>query len=249
MKPINLVEQYLSDLRLHGLKENLSPRIKEAQSENLPYEDFLNLCLFDETQWRKNTRIQRLLKTAAFRSPVSLEGLDMTSPRGLDKKMIHELASNRFIDSSSNILIMGPTGVGKTFLACAIGNAACRAGKSTLFFRMNTLTEKLLLSRAQNTYLHLLKKLSAVELLILDDFGIKPFSPQQFQDFYDVLDERTENKSTILTSQLPVENWSEVIPDPVVCEAITDRIVPRAILITMKGDSYRKKKAKTIDSN
>jgi DNA replication protein DnaC len=249
MKPINLVEQYLTDLRLHGLQEGLSPRLKEAQSAELPYEDFLNLCLFDETQFRKNARIERLLRAAAFRAHVSLEGLDTTTSRGLDKKMIHELASTRFIDNGSNLLIMGPTGVGKTFLACAIGNAACRAGRSTLFFRMNNLAEKLLLSRAQNNYLLLLKKLAAVELLILDDFGIKPFTPQQFQDLYDVLDERTENKSTILTTQLPVENWSEVIADPVVCEAITDRIVPRAILLTMKGDSFRKKNMKTIDSN
>ena len=244
MKALNLVEQYLVDLKLSGLREGLSVRLKEARQEQLSYEDFLNCCLYDETQHRKNSRIGRLLKNAGLRCQGSLEGLDLVTSRGLDKKLIHELESCRFIQDGLNVLIMGPTGVGKTHLAAALGNTACRKGKTTFSYRMNALAEKLLLARAGGTYLNLVKKLASADLLILDDFGIKPLSPQQFQDLYDVLDERTENKSTVITSQLPVENWSEVISDPVVCEAITDRIVPRAIKIVMKGDSYRKKKGR-----
>lgn len=244
MKPINLVEQYLSELNLGGIREGLANRLREARQEDLGYEDFLNLCLHDETQYRKNARIARLFRNSGLRSGASLEGLDMATPRALDKKLLNELESGRFIDNGLNVLIMGPTGVGKSYLATALGNAACRRGKTTFFYRMNALSEKLLLARAGGTYLNLIKRLAAADLIILDDFGIKPLAPQQFQDLYDLLDERTENKACVITSQLPVQNWPEVISDAVVCEAITDRIVPRSIKIVMKGDSYRKKKAR-----
>ena len=248
-KPLNLVDQYLMELRLHGVREALTRRLKQAKDEDLGFEDFLNLCLHDESSFRKNARIDRLLRTATLRTQACLENLDLQTPRGLDRKLIQDLSQSRFIEHGQNVLILGPTGVGKSHLATALGRSACRNGKTTLFYRLNTLTEKLLLVRAQGTYLNLLKKLASVDLLILDDFGIKPLSPQQFQDLYDVLEERTETKATILTTQLPIENWPEVIADPVVCEAITDRIVPKAIKIIMKGDSYRKKKEKIIDPN
>lgn len=244
MKPLNLVDQYLVELRLPGIREGLGARLKEARQEQLSYEDFLNLCLYDEDQYRKNSRIKRLLSNAGLRMAASMEALDMVTPRGLDKKLMAELASCRFIQEGNNVLIMGPTGIGKSYLAAALGNAACRNGKTTLSYRMNSLTEKLLLARAGGTYLNLIKKLASADLIILDDFGIKPLTPQQFQDLYDILDERTDQKSCIITSQLPPQNWSEAIADPVICEAITDRIVPRAIKIVMKGDSYRKKKGR-----
>ncbi len=171
-----------------------------------------------------------------------MEGIDFTTSRGLDKKQIAGLASGRFIRDGMNIVILGPTGVGKSYLASAIGNASCRNGVTTLFFRMNALIEQMMLARAKGTYLHIVRKLAACELLILDDFGIKPLSAQQFQDLYDVLDERGEGKPTIITSQLPAANWNEVIADPVTCEAVTDRIVSRAIVIQMRGESYRRKK-------
>ena len=140
-----------------------------------------------------------------------------------------------------NILIDGPTGVGKSYLASAIGQTACRHGHTAIFLRMNTLIEQTMLARVKGSYLTLLKKLASCELLILDDFGIKPLAPQQYQDLYDILDERSEGKSTIVTTQLPPENWGEVIGDPITCEAVTDRLVSRATSIHMKGDSYRKR--------
>jgi DNA replication protein DnaC len=247
-KPMNLVDQYLVELRLHGVRETLLTRSEQAKSENLTHGDFLNLVLHDEAQWRRNTRIQRLLKMASFRSHAACEALDMSTPRGLDKRQIQDLATTRFIDDGVNVVIMGPTGVGKTHLATAIGNSACRNGRSTLFYRMNNLIEKLAMARAQNTYLHLLRKLAGCDLLILDDLGIKPLTPPQFQDLYDILDERGDGKATVVTTQVPTENWSEIIADPIVCEAITDRIVTRSIKLIMKGDSYRKK-AKSVDQN
>jgi DNA replication protein DnaC len=232
----------LLELKLHGIREVLENRLSQARNKGLGYEEFLSMLLQDEAEYRRNTRVKRLLKRAAFRQPASLEEFDFTVPRGLDKKVLQDLGGGSFILEGINILILGPTGVGKSYLSSAIGNAACRSGHSTLFYRMNALIEQMLLARAKGTYLNLLRRLSLCDLLVLDDFGIKPLNPQQFQDLYDVLDERGEDKSTIVTSQVPVENWNEVITDPVTCEAVTDRLASRAIRLQMKGDSYRKRR-------
>lgn len=234
------------ELSLKGVRENLSRRLKEALDNNLDYEGFMNLILFDEVQYRQNVRRARLLKAAGFRTQASLEGLTYEKVRNFDKKQIQEIAKMRFIDDGTNILIFGATGVGKTYLATAIGNHVCRCGRSVMFVRMNLLLEKLALARAEGTYLNLLKRVSVTDLLIVDDFGIKPLTEQQFQDFYDVLGERESGKSTIITTQLPAENWSEVIQDPLVCEAISDRLTAQAIKLTVKGPSKRGERKKSL---
>lgn len=249
--PLNLTEQYLTELSFRGIRESLGQRIKEALDGDLSYEDFLNLILFDELQFKKNLRRQRLLKAAGFRSQASLEGITYDRVRNFDKKQIAEIAQMRFLDDGINIIIFGATGVGKTYLATAIGNHVCRAGRSTIFLKMNFLLEKMSLARAEGTYLNLLKKFHSADLLIVDDFGIKALTEQQYQDFYDVLGERESGKSTIVTTQLPSENWNEVIPDPLVCEAISDRLTAQAIKFTVKGPSKRSeaKKRLTTESN
>ena len=249
---LNLTEQYLMELHLKGVRESLSLRVKESLDSDLSYEDFLNLILFDEAQYRRNLRRQRLVKSAGFRSHASFEGIDYDKTRNFDKKLIQELSNMRFLDEGLNIMIYGATGVGKTYLATAIGNHLCRNGKTTIFVKMNLLFEKIAMARAQGTYLNYLKKIRAADLLIVDDFGLKPLSEQQFQDFYDVLDERDNGKSTIITTQLPSENWDEVIKDPLVCEAISDRLTSKAIKILVKGPSKRKdglKELTVIDSS
>ena len=218
MKMEQSTETLLMDLKLQGMRGSLSQRLKQSAEADLGYEDFLSLLLQDELDYRRNARIQRLLKAATLRQAASLESLDLPTQRGLDKKQLADLGGGRFIREGLNILILGPTGVSKTFLASAVGNAACRAGHSTLFCRMNTLIEQTILARAKGTYLNLIRRLTTPDLLILDDFGIKPLLPQHYQDLYDILDERGEGKSTIVTSQLPVANWSEVIDDPVSCK-------------------------------
>ena len=243
---LNLTEQYLTELSFRGIQESLSRRVKEALDADLGYDDFLNLILFDEVQYRKNLRRLRLLKAAGFRSQASLEGITYEKVRNFDKKLVQDLAQLRFLDDGINILIFGATGVGKTHLATALGNHACRNGRSTLFMKMNLLIEKIALVRVEGTYLNFLKRIQAADLLIIDDFGIKPLTEQQFQDFYDILGERENGKSTIITTQLPSENWNEVIKDPLVCEAISDRLTAQAIKILVKGPSKRREEKKKL---
>ena len=181
---------------------------------------------------------------ANFPISASIENLDFTTDRKLRKSLIRELASASFVPQGQNILIAGPTGVGKTHLACALGQAACGQGFSALFFFLNRLLEKIAMARAQGRYLSLLRKLTSVDVVILDDLGLRALTAVQLQDIYDLVDGRVESLSTIVTTQLPVENWQEILPDPVLCEAITDRIVQKAIMIEMQGDSYRKKRFK-----
>jgi DNA replication protein DnaC len=249
MHALNQTEQYLSSLSLKGIRESLSRRMKEALDQDLSYEDFLNTILFDEVQARQNARRQRLLKAAGFRTQASLEGLTFEKVRNLDKKQVNQIATLHFLNEGTNILIFGATGVGKTYLATAIGNHICRSGKSVLFWKMNVLLERLALARAEGAYLNLLKKISAADLIIVDDFGIKALSDQQYQDFYDVLGERESGKSTILTTQLPAENWNEVIQDPLVCEAVSDRLTAQAIKLNLKGPSKRGENRKQLTAN
>lgn len=243
MTAIEATSNQLIELRLGGMRETYATRLRQARENDLTYEDFFSLIIQDEVDYRKSARIKRLLKRAAFRQSASLEEFDHRSDRGLEKRLLKDLATNRYINDGINILILGPTGAGKTYLASALGNSACRNGYSTQFYRMNALIEQLTLARAKGMYLNLLKRLASCDLLILDDFGIKPLNPQQYQDFYDVIDERGEEKTTIITSQVPVENWAEIIPDPVTCEAVSDRLSSIATKLIMSGVSYRSKKS------
>lgn len=238
---IQQTQQLLYDLKLGGISELIDQRLKESQANELGYEAFLNLILEDERRHRHNLKIKRLLKRSSIRQQASLEGFETKPSRGIDKRMLNDLGTLRFLNSGENILISGPTGVGKSYLSSAIGRHACRQGRLVHFYRMNMLIEKFSLERAKANYLNFIKRVVSADILILDDFGIKPLDPGQFQDLYDVIDERGEEKSLVITTQIPPENWSEIIDDPVTCEAITDRIMSRCMHIKMRGESYRKK--------
>lgn len=238
---ITKTQELIAELRLHGMGELLDQRLKEADSGELGYEEFLNLGLEDEKRYRHNQRIKRLLQRADLRQQASLESFELQPPRGVDKRLLSDLGTLRFLTNGENLLISGPTGVGKSYLSSAIGHHACRQGRTVMFYRMNMLIEKFSLERAKATYLNFIKRLVTADILILDDFGIKPLEPQQYQSLYDVIDERGEDRSMIMTTQVPPENWNEIIDDPVACEAITDRLTSRCNHIKMKGKSFRKK--------
>ena len=244
---IKQTEELLSTLKMKGVQESLGQRLKEAEEQELGYEDFLNVVFEDEKLFRENDRIKRLIKRATLQQKGSLEAFETKPSRGVDKKTLNDLSLMRFVKAGQNIVISGPTGVGKSYLACALGNNACRSGVSVQYFRINTLIEKFALERAKGNYLNFIKRISSASILILDDFGIKPLEPNQYQDLYDVIDEHGSDRSLIITTQLPVENWIEVIDDPVTCEAVTDRITANAIKLKMSGASFRQRKQVQVD--
>lgn len=244
---VKQTEELLVNLKMRGALESVANRLKEAEETELGYENFLNVLLEDEKLHRENGRIVRLIKKAALQQMVSLEAFETKPSRGVDKKTLNDLSSMRFINSGQNIVISGPTGVGKSYLACALGNSACRSGISVQYFRLNSLIEKFALERAKGTYLNFVKRVSSASVLVLDDFGIKPLESHQYQDLYDVIDEHGCEKSIIITTQLPVKNWNEVIEDPVICEAITDRVTSNAVHLKMSGASFRQRKKVQVD--
>lgn len=241
---IEQTRETMHKLRFMGMLETLDLRIHEAKSAGWSYSDFIGALMTDEKLYRDDKATKRRIRIAKFRTDACLEKLDFTAKRSLTKTFVSELQHLKFLSDPRNVLIIGPTGVGKTFLATAMGNHACREGFKVIFMGMNMFIEETTLTRATGTFLKLRDRLIKTDLLILDDLGIKPLPPAVIQDLYDILEERYQSKATMITSQLPLENWKEVIDDTVALEAIMDRLIHGAIKLEMKGDSYRKKRGK-----
>ncbi len=237
----------LSKLKFHGMLATLDLRLTEATSHGWGHTEFLSVITQDEKTYRDNQATSRRIKAARFRTEASFEYFDLTAKRNVGKTQIQDLMELRFLREPRNVLILGPTGVGKTFLATAIGNHACRVGFNCIFIGVNVLIERITLARADGTFLKYRDRLVKADALILDDLGIKTLPAETVQDLYDILEERYQNKSTLITSQLPLANWKEVIEDAVALEAILDRLIHGAAKIELNGESYRKKRALKID--
>lgn len=233
----------MSQMKLWGMLKSLDLRLEEAISQGWGAGDFLSAMVTDEKNYRDVAAIQRRLRIATFRTQASFEQLDYTAKRSLTKSLVKDLMKLTFIKASPrNILILGPTGVGKTFLATAIGNHACRHGHSVIFMGLSVLCEKLLIARTDATYLRLRDRLIKVDLLIIDDIGLKKLPPEIVQDIHDILEER-QSKPTLITTQLPLKNWNEIIEDPLALDTVVDKLKHGSLHITMDGESYRKKKS------
>jgi DNA replication protein DnaC len=235
-------KQILAALKCYGMLESLDSRLNEATSHGWGHSEFISALASDEKSYRESIKIKRRLKAANFRVDACFERLDLTAKRNLSKSQTKDLMELRFVKEPRNILLFGPTGVGKTYLASALGNQACRRGYTCQFIGVNLLMERLILSRADGSFLRFREKLAKVDLLILDDLGIKRLTPDAIQDLYDIMEERYQAKSTVITSQLPIANWKEVIEDPVALEAIVDRLIHGAIVLDLSGESYRKRR-------
>lgn len=234
----------LARLKFHGMLATLDLRLTEATSHGWGHSEFLGALITDEKTYRDNQATSRRIRGAHFRTEASFEQFDLTAKRNVGKTIVQDLMELRFLREPRNVLILGPTGVGKTFLATAIGNHACRVGFSCLFVGVNVLVERITLARADGTFLKYRDRLVKADVLILDDLGIRTLPPETIQDLYDILEERYQTRSTIITSQLPLANWKEVIDDAVALEAILDRLIHGAVKIELSGESYRKKRAK-----
>jgi len=184
--------------------------------------------------------MKRLLSNAKLKIYACVEDIDYRTPRGLDKSLILKLASCDWIRNAHNVIITGPTGVGKTYLACALGNRACRMGYPALYIRIHKLLQDLAIAKADGTYQNIMKKMLRAKVLILDDLGLTPMSVQERRDLLEVIEDRHGLTSTIVAAQLPIENWHENIRDPTIADAILDRLVHNAYKIKLIGESMRK---------
>lgn len=241
---IEQTKQIITDLKCFGMLNHLDERLAEATSHGWGHSEFLSAVLSDEKLHRDTHRTARRIRAAHFRTDASFERLDLTAKRTLTKTQVQDLKELKFITEPRNVLMIGNTGTGKTFLATAIGNYACRQGFNCLFFGMNFWIEKLLLHRSDGSFLQFRERLIRTDLLILDDLGIKTLPPSAVQDLYDILEERYHSKSTMITTQLPLENWKEVIEDKVALDAILDRLIHGSIKLEIEGDTMRKTRGK-----
>lgn len=237
------LETSLGDLRLLGMKEALEYRVAEAMKSNLGYRDFINLLLEDEQLYRANRRSESLRKKAAFKDKVLLTQFDADPKRGVSKLMIKELQTLSFLRTFENIIFVGGTGVGKSFLAQAIGHTSCLSGNETRFIPVNYLFEQYKAAEKAGQVLLFLKKLSHSEILILDDFGLRKYTHEEATLLYQIIEDRYQKGSTIITSQIKPQGWKDLFDDEVMAEAIIDRLSSNAHLIELKSGSYRKNHA------
>ncbi len=233
----------LTTMRFSGMAAALEEQMKMDDLQDIGFEERLGLLLDHEQAVRDTRRLKTRLSKAKLRQNASIEDIDFRHPRGLDKSLVLRLADCQWIKSHNNLIITGPTGVGKSFLACAFAQKACREGFNTLYLRLTKLFENLSLAKGDGRYLKLLSSFAKADLLVLDDYGLAPLTQEQRHDFLEILEDRHQLKSTLVTSQLPIEHWHEQIGDPTLADAILDRLVHSAHKIKLKGESMRKKKA------
>jgi len=237
-----MMEKLLA-MRLHGMADALKTQEQDPAARELSFLERLALLVDHQWNWRQNQALARRLHLAKLRGNACVEEIDYRTARGLDKSVIRALAQESgWVRNHEHIFVLGPTGVGKSFVASALAQKACRDGYSALYTRASALFRDLAIARADGSLRLLLSKLSRIDLLVIDDWAMAPLSEPERRDFWEICEDRYQTRSLILTSQLPVTRWHEQIGDPTVADGILDRLVHNAHRIEMRGDSMRKKR-------
>lgn len=234
----------LQTLRLFGMLKALTEQMNMPDIEALSFEERLGLLADRELTEREDRRLKTCLRQAKLKHNACIEDIDYHAPRGLDKALILQLASCRWVHEGLNLIISGPTGAGKTWIACALAQKACREGYKAFYLRLPRLFEELTLAHGDGRYPKLMASLAKIDLIVLDDWGLVKFTAEQRRDLLELLEDRYTNRSTLVTSQIPVDHWHELIGQPTLADAILDRLVHNAYRINLKGESMRKQYAK-----
>ena len=229
----------LNAMKLFGMARSFAEKLQHPQSPELSHADFVGLLTQDEKTYRENLRLRKLLKKARLRHQAALEDVNYRHPRGLNKQVLLQLADTQWIAHARNILITGPAGIGKSWLACALGNHAARSGFTVQYLRAPRLFEILRQSQGDGTHLKALNRLAKIQLLILDDFLLATPTDAERKDLLEIIEDRYATGSVIITSQLPTKEWHEAIDEPTLADAICDRLFHNAYKIELKGDSLR----------
>lgn len=236
----NSLKTVLKRLRLSGVLITLPDRIAYAQKSKLSHADLLELILQDEIDRRAQVNLRLRLEKARFEEEQTFENFDWEAPITFDRDRVRDLFGLSFLDRKEDVIFMGPVGVGKTFLASALGHSACRAGKAVLFLRADKLLKELHQSRADHTTDKVLRRLISPDLLIVDDFGLRTLDHTESSDLYEVIIERHKHASTIVTSNRTVEEWIPLFADPILAQSAMDRLAHNAHQIPIEGPTYRK---------
>ena len=235
----------LISLGLPGMAKAFEDQRRSPDIAALSFEERIGLMVDREAAERDSKRLSTRLKFAALRQNAVVEDVDLRTPRGIDRALCQRLVAGDWIDRAEGLLITGPTGVGKSWIACALGQKACRDGRSVIYHRVPRLFEALALARGDGRYAKLMSALGKAKLLILDDWGPETLSPEQARDLLEIVEDRMEVGSILLTSQVPVARWHEMIGSPTIADAILDRLIHNAYRVELTGESLRKRR--TLD--
>ena len=232
----------LHELRLTGMARAWREQLQSTEYDTLSFDERFAFLVEREYEERNNRRLKMRLAKARLRLEAAIEDIDYRTSRGLDKRLVLALAGCGWVRENQNCIITGPTGAGKTYLACALGNKACREGFSVHYARAPRLLGELTLARADGRYPKLMKMLAKIDLLILDDWATALLTDENRRDMLEIMEDRYQRKASLVAAQLPFEHWHDAIGDPTLADAILDRLVHNAHKITIKGESMRKKK-------
>lgn len=234
----------LQHMKLHGMADAFRTQLEYPENAHLAFEERFGLLVDQQWLWKENRALAHRLRAAHFKERGVIEDIDYQHPRGLDRKLVRTLAAGEWVRQHQNILLIGPTGIGKSWLASALAQKACRDGFSVLHKRTAELFRELAVAHVDGSFGRLLMKLSRVDVLLLDDFAMAPLKDAERRDMLEIFDDRYQRRSTILTSQVPVPRWHEQIGDPSMADSILDRLVHNAYRIDLDGESIRKKRGR-----